>query len=181
MRVKIAALRDWTDSPFLKFTLVAAAGELWEFIWHTGASVALGFRLVDASGRTHPHPHTHTNIHLSLSVKAHWLLCKRSGDEKESKRRVGNIEGLSKTHPTVSVVFQQKLLSQWQTLFCLIRWRSTDLQDPERNWGVVRTGGVGLGEGRVKFPLYTWKLGKAATQPPPAAGQGPIHSTDAAL
>ena len=42
-------------------------------------------------------------------------------------------------------------------------------------------GGVGLGEGRVKFPLYTWKLGKAATQPPPAAGQGPIHSTDAVL
>lgn len=46
------------------------------------------------------------------------------------------------------------------------------------------TGGVGLGEGRVKFPLCTWKLGEAATQPLACLlgiGQGPIHSTDAAL
>lgn len=41
----------------------------------------------------------------------------------------------------------------------------SDLQAPQGYRGVVRTGGVGLGEGRVKFPLYTWKPGKAATQP----------------
>lgn len=45
---------------------------------------------------------------------------------------------------------------------------------------VSEDGGVGFGEGRVKFPLYTWKLGKAATEPPSAAGRDPIHSTDAA-
>lgn len=41
----------------------------------------------------------------------------------------------------------------------------SNLQDPEGYGGVAMTGGVGLGEGRVKFPLCTWKLGEAATQP----------------
>ena len=41
----------------------------------------------------------------------------------------------------------------------------SNLRDPEGYGGVARKGGVGLGEGRVKFPLCTWKLGKAATQP----------------
>lgn len=60
----------------------------------------------------------------------------------------------------------------------------SNLQDPEGYGGVAMTGGVGLGEGRVKFPLCTWKLGEAATQPLACLlgiGQGPIHSTDAAL
>lgn len=39
------------------------------------------------------------------------------------------------------------------------------MQYPESYQGVVRTGGVGLGDDRVKFPLYTWNLRKAATQP----------------
>lgn len=41
----------------------------------------------------------------------------------------------------------------------------SELQDPAGYREVARTGGVRLGEGRVKFPFYTWKLGKAATQP----------------
>lgn len=52
LHIKIETLRDWTDSPFLKFTLVAAPGELWEFIWHAGAWGVLGCQ-VDASGSAH--------------------------------------------------------------------------------------------------------------------------------
>lgn len=53
LHIKIETLRDWTDSPFLKFTLVAAPGELWEFIWYAGAWGVLGCQLVDASGSAH--------------------------------------------------------------------------------------------------------------------------------
>lgn len=64
------------------------------------------------------------------------------------------------------------------TLFCLIGRRGVQ---PAGSTEVVRTGGLGFGEGRVKFPLYTWKLGKASTEPPAAAGQDPIDRTDVAL
>lgn len=65
--VKIAALRDWTDSPFLKFTLVAAQGEWWEFIWHAGASVDLGFPLVDVTVHAQTHTHAHTRTPVAVS------------------------------------------------------------------------------------------------------------------
>lgn len=47
--------------------------------------------------------------------------------------------------------------------------------------GGVKWAGSGWVVGRVKFPPFAWKLLTVATQPPPIAGRGPIHSTDAAL
>jgi len=143
MCVKIALLRDWTDSPFLKFTLVAASGELWEFIWHAGASGVLGFQLVNSSGLIH------TQTHLLLS---HTKLAVQQGEEEETgwKRWISS-RGL--TFSKVSV--QGTFWSDGQTFVYLFFWLlvcgNGVPQDSEDKWGLV-------GEGRVKFPLYTWRL-----------------------
>lgn len=104
--------------------------------------------------------------HLSLSLKAHrgWLLSGQNRGRKK-KTRGGKCWGSAEQLRHIQqcqLSFKESSNQSEKTLFSVLEWRS---DGPAGSRGIVRTGGVELGEGRVKFPLYTWKLGTAATQP----------------
>ena len=146
MRVKIAALRDWTDSPFLKFTLVAAPGEFAgvylarpEHLWLSG----FGWWM-------HRAARTHTPVAVRYRRTEARLLGERSGGRKGSEVKSG--ETLSKVRWGDSAgghLTEEPRVTNFHSFF----WSRevSNLHDPERvsrgsedGWGRV-----GRGQGQV--------------------------------